>query len=170
MTTSPIQHPSAHLGVPAQVPGLGTTVPGRAALQTARRQRVALLRDIQNLERAIAVPARDPGWRPGVTASLGGLRGSFGAHVAVTEGPDGLYAELLDHAPRLARVVHVLIREHAALAAAMATLQRRLDLPEARIEELRGWASDLLRELSRHRQRGADLVYDAYATDIGGET
>ena len=24
--------------------------------------------------------------------------------------------------------------------------------------------------LSRHRQRGADLVFDAYQTDIGGET
>jgi hypothetical protein len=38
------------------------------------------------------------------------------------------------------------------------------------VELARGWASDLLRELSRHRQRGADLVYEAYATDIGGET
>ncbi|WP_422771495.1 hypothetical protein ACN28C_33630 [Plantactinospora sp. WMMC1484] len=31
-------------------------------------------------------------------------------------------------------------------------------------------ATDLLRELFRHRQRGADLVYEAYQPDIGGET
>ena len=88
----------------------------------------------------------------------------------VTEGPDGLYAELLDHAPRLTRQVQVLVREHAAVAATMSGLQRRIDTPDVRVEDLRTWASDLLRELSRHRQRGADLVYEAYATDIGGET
>jgi hypothetical protein len=38
------------------------------------------------------------------------------------------------------------------------------------MQVLRGWTSDLLHELSRHRQRGADLVYEAYETDIGGET
>jgi hypothetical protein len=37
-------------------------------------------------------------------------------------------------------------------------------------DDMRGWGSNLLRDLSRHRQRGADLVYEAYATDIGGET
>ena len=90
----------------------------------------------------------------------------------VTEGPeDGLYAELLDHAPRLARQVQVLIREHAAIAATMSALQRR-----DRHCRTYGWRSsargpvELLRELSRHRQRGADLVYEAYETDIGGET
>ena len=87
----------------------------------------------------------------------------------VTEGPDGLYAELLDHAPRLARQVQVLIREHAAIAAPCPASSAG-STPDVRVEDLRTWASDLLRELSRHRQRGADLVYEAYATDIGGET
>ena len=38
-----------------------------------------------------------------------------------------------------------------------------------------GWAEDLrveltalLAALARHRQRGADLVYEAYAVDLGG--
>ena len=140
------------------------------SLWTARRHRAALVREIQFFEQAIAAPAGDPGWRQRVAARLGGLRGAFAGHMGVTEGPDGLYAELLDHAPRLARRVHVLIREHVVMAATMAALQRRVDLPETTVEELRGWASDLLRVLSRHRQRGADLVYEAYQMDIGGET
>jgi hypothetical protein len=141
-----------------------------ASLAVARRHRVALLHRIQSFERAVAAPAGDPGWRPRVSSRLHGLRGAFGEHIVVTEGPEGLYAELLDHAPRLARCVHVLVREHAALANAMSALQRRVDHPEPTVAELRAWSSDLLRELSRHRQRGADLVYEAYATDIGGET
>ena len=151
-----------------QVPG--STTPDGGSLRVARQHRAALLRDIHLFEQAIAAPVADPGWRQRVGARLGGLHTAFAEHVVVTEGPNGLYTELLDHAPRLARGVHVLIREHGAVAAALSALQRRVELPEATAEEVRGWASDLLRELSRHRQRGADLVYQAYQTDIGGET
>ncbi|MBF9129304.1 hypothetical protein I0C86_10015 [Plantactinospora sp. S1510] len=141
-----------------------------ASLRAARRRRAALLGEIHLLEQALAAPARDPWWRNRVGDRLGGLRGAFTEHMVVTEGPEGLYAELLDHAPRLTRGVHALIREHAAVEATMAALQRRVDLPEIAVSELRDWTTDLLRELSRHRQRGADLVYEAYQTDIGGET
>jgi hypothetical protein len=159
MTTDPTQQPAGAVRA-ADV----------ASLEVARRHRATLLRDIRCFERALAEPDRNPGWRRQVAARLAALRRAFAVHTVVTEGPEGLYAELLDHAPRLARGVQVLIREHVALAGALAALQRRLDVPETGVEELRGWASSLLRELSRHRQRGADLVYEAYSTDIGGET
>lgn len=139
-----------------------------ASLAAARRHRAELLQVIQAFEIAIAVPARDPGWRHRVHERLLALRDAFGEHVVVTEGPDGLYAELLEHSPRLMRSVHGLVREHAAILGAIEGLTARV--ASADIERLRGWSSDLLRELARHRQRGADLVYEAYATDIGGET
>jgi hypothetical protein len=159
MATGPTQHPAPAPSIPDGLP-----------LRVARQHRAALLRDIHLFEQAIAAPVGDPDWRQRVGTRLGGLRAGFAEHVVVTEGPDGLYAELLDHAPRLARGVHVLIREHGAVAATLSALQRRVALPEATVDELRGWASDLLREMSRHRQRGADLVYQAYQMDIGGET
>jgi hypothetical protein len=140
------------------------------ALAAARRQRAELLQSIHLFERALAVPAGDPSWRELVGARLAGLRDAVTEHVVVTEGPDGLYSELLDHAPRLCRGVDILTREHAAIVAAVDALCARLRVAALPVEQLRGWASDLLRELSRHRQRGADLVYEAYATDIGGET
>ncbi|WP_203700308.1 hypothetical protein [Asanoa iriomotensis] len=136
----------------------------------ARRHRAALLREIQMFEHAIASPSAEPGWRERMSNRLRALRGAFAEHIVVTEGEDGLYAELLEHAPRLHRRVQVLTREHAVIAVSMSALQRRADLPGARIEELRGCGGEILRALSRHRQRGADLVYDAYETDIGGET
>lgn len=141
-----------------------------ASLAVARRHRSALLSHIQSFERSLAAPSGDPGWCARVSARLHDVCEAFTEHIVVTEGPDGLYAEILDHAPRLARGVSVLIREHAAIVAAMSALQTRVGAPVPPVDELRGWGSDLLRELSRHRQRGADLVFEAYQTDIGGET
>ncbi|MEQ4304935.1 hypothetical protein ABNF97_26725 [Plantactinospora sp. B6F1] len=168
MPTDPNQH-QLSIPVPFSRPSPAAATES-ATLRMVRCRRAVLLGETHILERAIVAPIRDPEWRPRVRSSLGGLRGAFAEHMRSTEGPDGLYAELLDHAPRLARGVHVLIREHAAVVAAMAALQRRVDLPEISVTELRSRATDLLRELSRHRQRGADLVYEAYQTDIGGET
>jgi hypothetical protein len=139
-------------------------------MSTSPVQHPALLRDIHLLERALAAPAAEPGWRHRICLRLQDLRCAFAEHMRVTAGPDGHYLELLDHAPRLAHGIQVLIHEHTAIAATMSALQRRTEAPEVTAEELRGGAGHLLRELSRHRQRGADLVYQAYQTDIGGET
>jgi hypothetical protein len=145
-------------------------VAGPAALAMAKRHRVELQEAIQRFGRALAVPTSEPTWRERVSERLEMLRAAVTEHVVVTEGPDGLYAELLDHAPRLARSVYILVREHAAVVVAADALSARLDEPAIATEQIRGWATDLLRELHRHRQRGADLVYEAFANDIGGET
>lgn len=141
---------------------------GAGPLATARRRRAELLATIQTFEAALAVPAGDPTWRERVADRLRLLADAIGEHVVVTEGPDGLYAELLEHAPRLVHGAQSLVREHAALLATVEALRSRV--LTADIDRLRRWSSDLLRELARHRQHGADLVYEAYATDIGGET
>lgn len=159
-------NPVAHGRVAASDP----VPPDEPALAAARRQRAELLQTIHAFEQALAVPAGNPRWYEQVATRLAGLRDAVTEHVVVTEGPDGLYNELLEHSPRLCRGVTILIREHAALVAAVDALCQRLEDPSAAVEQVRSWASDLLRELSRHRQRGADLVYEAYATDIGGET
>jgi hypothetical protein len=141
-----------------------TTMP----LSTVRRHRAELLETMHAVERALAAPAAEPGWRPAVTARLGALQSAFAEHMRLTEGAEGLYAELLEHSPRLAYRVRGLVREHAALAVGIDAVCTRMG--SAAPDDMRGWASNLLRDLSRHRQRGADLVYEAYATDIGGET
>lgn len=155
---------------PLQPAGPRMSLADAVSLQVARRHRVTLLRSIQAFEQGLATPAGEPGWREKSSKRLLDLRGAFAEHIVVTEGPEGLYAELLEHAPRLSRAVQVLVREHAAIATALAGLQQRIDHPDVSVDDVRAWASDLLRELSRHRQRGADVVYEAYETDIGGET
>jgi hypothetical protein len=148
--------------------GLPSTETATSSLDVARRQRAQLLAMIQRVERALAAPAGEPGWRGGVLTRLAALREAFAEHIAVTEGHDGLYAELLATAPRLAHGVDGLVRDHGRLRHAIDAVWVRA--PGARPQELRAWAGDLLRDLSRHRQRGADLVYEAYQTVIGGET
>jgi hypothetical protein len=133
----------------------------------ALRHRAELLAAIQGFQCALATPWADPGWRRGMAAELSHLRAAFVTHMELTEGSDGLYAEVLVDAPRLVRQVTNLGREHATMSVALEGLARRID---AAPERVWGWGSDLLRDLSRHRQRGADLVYAAYITDIGGET
>lgn len=136
----------------------------------ARWHRAALVPTIDLFERVLVEPAPAETLRGRLGAGLQALRRSFVDHVVVTEGPDGLYAELLDHAPRLAPGVGVLVNEHARVVAAIDALAGRVRAPDADLDELRHRSGRLLRRLCRHRQRGADLVYEAYDTDIGGET
>jgi hypothetical protein len=148
-----------------------TSAPAWPAFQAARRRRGELLRAIQRFEAAVAAPASEPGWRDRVHRRLAAVAEQLAEHVVVTEGPDGLYAELLEHAPRLDRPVAGLVAEHGALQRRVDALARWLGAPvPEEVERIRQRAGELLVALSRHRQRGADLVYEAYATDIGGET
>lgn len=138
--------------------------------QQARRRRAELLGVIHDLEQAVAAPAAGPTWREWVQRRLGRLRHQLTAHVMVTEGPDGLYAELREHAPRLDRPVADLVADHDTLLRQVEDLAGELRDPLVGEDRLREQAEQLLVHLLRHRQRGADLVYEAYATDIGGET
>jgi hypothetical protein len=141
---------------------------GRSA--AAPRHRVELLRAAEELERVIAALARDPAWLTQVARRLAALRSALTEHIVATEGSDGLYAELLGYAPRLNRGVAGLVAEHGALLVAVDALARQVHRPHVSPEIIRDAGEELLADLALHRQRGADLIYEAYATDIGGET
>jgi len=127
------------------------------------------------LERALAapVPGRAAEWVDAVGESLRQLQADFQEHIIVTEGTDGLYQDILGNAPRLAYAVQRLLNEHEEVSGALDSLVREATYmaedPE-RVGRLREQANKLLGQLVRHRQRGADLVFEAYQTDIGGET
>jgi hypothetical protein len=105
-----------------------------------------------------------------VRAALAELAHDFDDHVALTESPGGLYDLARSSAPRLATRVERLLEEHRQLRAAihgyLTVLEHcgtMADLPVFR-EEL----TVLLGRLVRHRQKGGDLVYEAYDVDLGG--
>jgi hypothetical protein len=141
--------------------------------ETARR-RADLHHSLIELEQTISRPAagRETDWAKNVLRRLQDLAHTLDEHIEVTERPNGLYAEISAKSPRLASKMQLLKDEHPEIRDATAQLAARLE--ETPIGE--GWplsqARDdlqrLLGRLVRHRQLGADLVWEAYNLDIGG--
>jgi hypothetical protein len=143
-----------------------------AELTDLRRRRAELRETMGALERALAAPAAERAviWGELVHQALVELADDFVEHIEVTEGPDGLHQAILTGAVRLANAVNALAAEHAVIADEIATLVRQTEPPVAAtdVDPTRERAMSLLGSLVRHRQRGADLIYEAYDTDIGG--
>jgi hypothetical protein len=103
-----------------------------------------------------------------VRAVLEPLRIAFAQHRAETEGATGIYADVVQDAPRLARTVDGLVAEHECIDAAMARLAL-IVIDGAEDDAVRDQANEVLDTLLRHGRRDTQLVHDAYVTDIGGE-
>jgi hypothetical protein len=152
-------------------PVVGARDPGMDAL---RRLRTELGGSMAALEHALAAPASDrqAAWAERVEAALVELSADFGEHVELTEGPDGLHDAVLAAAPRLSHSIRRLVGEHALIRGLVGDLLARVR-PQAaagEVDAIRELGTALLGRLARHRQHGADLVYQAYQVDLGGET
>ena len=67
---------------------------GQSALERVEPQRGRLAAALRDYELAVLNP--DTGWADGVGVPLGRLRAAFDEHVEFTEGPDGLFEQMLD--------------------------------------------------------------------------
>jgi hypothetical protein len=146
---------------------------GASPLEQVRHRRAGLRRTMTEVEvaTAAALDGRAEPWRVRVLTCLDDLREAWVAHVNGTEGPGGLWEQIREDAPRLDGKLRGLRREHEALSGEIDGLRK--DLAEAADDEsgladLRERSSALLLHLARHRQRGADLIYEAYQRDVGG--
>jgi len=155
-------------------------------LAEIRRRRAELLESITALEQALAAPApgRQMRWAERVYAALVELSGDFQDHVGLTEGPNGLYSRTIFSSPRLAGACERLTKDHVRLTTlieGVIALVGQADGSFAHTDPMladptlgdpdvvREQGSVLLTALVRHRQRGADLLYEAYSVDIGGQ-
>ena len=148
--------------------------PDRELLEELRRHRAELRESMSALEDALASPATadQVRWTQRVEAALAEVAGDFRAHVDITEGPSGLYLELLTTSPRLAGAVDDLTKDHLLIRGRIDDVLARVAGPDttAAVDDVRAAATVLLGRLVRHRQRGSDVVFEAYEFDIGGET
>ncbi len=152
-----------------------TEEPRPPALQEAAKRRRTLHEALVGLEVAISSPAagRIPDWTRLVTKEITGVRDAWDQHIDGTEKPGGLYEEIVGISPRLIGTVDRLRAEHPEITGAVGVLLARLEHVEIGGLE---WPLDDAREdlqrfigtVIRHRQRGADLVWEAYNVDIGG--
>jgi hypothetical protein len=144
----------------------------RDAVDAVRRRRAELRETLDALEGALAAPGSDRAvvWGERLHAAVDRLTTEFALHVEVTEGPDGLHQTILDGDLRLANQVGLLVDEHKTIAADIAGLAATSEAPvtPSDVAAVREQGTALLGRIVRHRQRGADLIYEAYATDIGG--
>lgn len=136
-----------------------------------RARRAELGESMRALDEALAVPiGLGPYWRRRVRAALTELAHDVREHIALTESEGGLYDDLRVRAPRLASRIDSLAADHAHFLAEVDRLldERDEGLTGDAVTAHREAATELVSRLTRHRQRGSDLIYEAYEVDIGG--
>lgn len=150
------------------VPGVGADLSEPVQVERARVRRVELHDAMTGLETQVARASGSDAWCDNVETALAELGAALDAHIQDVEDVDGLLARVVDEAPHLAGEAAALTEEHQQLSAAryraLATL-RQPGRPDPAVVRRR--VTTLLGRLALHRQRGAELVYDAYSVDIG---
>lgn len=147
----------------------------QAHLEAARVRRETLHEALVGLEDALTTPIGDAAqWRLRVAMAVDHAAHRLHDHVRQTEAPDGFLQRVVQDDPRMACRAERLAREHGPLQEAVERLQHALATisDEDVVEhgyEVRNQALDLMTALMRHRQRGADLIYEAYQVDIGAQ-
>lgn len=136
-----------------------------------QQRRERLLDCMAALESAIAAPApsREDVWGKGLLDQLDVLSSVFAEHVAEAEAPGAFLDRAVEEEPRLHSAGQRLRDDHPEIAAHIERLcdQVRASSGDASAPTaLRDEVMELLKKLARHRQRGADLLYEAYQVDI----
>jgi hypothetical protein len=143
---------------------------GHGRLTRATDRRRVLAEEMADLEEALARPASAEDWLDRVEAGLAELRVALDDHIGEVEGPDGLLAEIVEMAPRLSGQAEELRRQHMALLGAWlraeATVRAARREGSAARALVRRRVVGLIGRLTRHRQAGSDLVFEAYNVDI----
>jgi hypothetical protein len=127
------------------------------------------------LEFATSSPAigRIPDWTSHVVKEITAVRDAWDQHVEHTEKPEGLYEEIVTMSPRLSGTIDRLRGEHPEITEAVGEMLARLEQVEIGglpwpLDDARDDLQRLIGKVIRHRQKGADLVWEAYNVDIGG--
>lgn len=140
-------------------------------LAQVRAHRGELGESMHALEDVVALPLGMAVWGRRVRAALTELASDLRDHVDLTESPGGLYAGLSATAPRLSHGIEAQLEDHRFFIAEVERLLQARDdgITREQLGEHRDQLTALLHRLVKHRQRGSDLIYEAYEVDIGGQ-
>jgi septation ring formation regulator EzrA len=141
-----------------------------AYLEQVRAHRAELRESVAAVDDALVDLHDRDDWLQRLHTALVELAHDFTDHVDLTERPGGLYDTVRARASRLAPAVDRLSDDHVHLREEIATVIGRLEQTAAdhELEAVRDELSGLVERLVRHRQRGGELVYEAFAVDLGG--
>jgi hypothetical protein len=120
---------------------------------------------MRRLETSVARASGQEDWNEVVREALTNLDSALLQHVNEIEASDGLFSEVVEMAPQLSSHVERLRQEHDDLIAVCRTA---LDMASRGVsaEEIRRKVLVVLGRLTIHRQRGAELLFDAYDVDL----
>lgn len=137
----------------------------RAELEDVQRRRESLHAAMVALEAANSGPA-DADWSAGVLHALEVTSAVLRQHVDTVEADDGLFVKIANDAPHVMPRVETLRHEHADLLARTQSMLETCRAGSCSADDLREGVLALVTALSRHRHRGADLIYEAYQVDV----
>ena len=147
-------------------------MPTTPDLDAVRARRQSLRAAMGVFEAALAAPAvgRISGWTSGLVVALRQLDTRLKEHVAATEGPDGFHNQIVTASPRLYHEVTVLVADHERATELLDQLRRATNdaRTDGQVSGIRDLGTGMLALLAKHRQHGADLIYEAYQRDLGG--
>jgi len=141
-----------------------------AAIHRSREHRRGVRRASIDLEEVLARPIGSAGdWYGDVAVRVRALAEAFRHHVEQSEGPEGLLPQIVGAEARLVPAVEVVKREHQALLSEMSRLEAATSRSQGADEQaVRSGSLRLLHHVATHRQRGSDLIYQAYCVDVEG--
>jgi hypothetical protein len=147
--------------------------PDQEKVAAIKVRREALYQAITGLEDALTSPIGDAHkWRLRVAMAVDHAVARIAEHIKQTEADGGLLDEVMVDQPRLANRVVRMRADHEEMEKMVDALRLALagvgdDDVADRADDIRKQAVDLLGQMSRHRQRGSDLIYEAYQVDLG---
>jgi Ala-tRNA(Pro) deacylase len=147
---------------------VGEIASERPSLNAALQMRERLGTALSAIRMAAASPlGSEAHFRQRLQRALVKLAMAAEDHIAETEAPGGLLAEVEEEAPRLWRQTNRMRAEHGELLEeCFRVLEQMKGSDSSRF--IRSEVLDLVERFEAHRHRGADLVYQAFGVDIGG--
>jgi hypothetical protein len=142
--------------------------------ENTSRSHSALVEGMLRLEAALAAPApgREQEWAQRILGDLHGLVSALEAHGGSVEAEEGLYDQVADALPEMARRVTYLRDANAYLEArARLLLQEVNRVAEgegAAFMAVRSHAGELMTELRQQQSREVDLIFEVFKRDISG--
>lgn len=133
------------------------------------RRRKDLRDAMMRLEASVARSRRLPDWHQVVDDALAGVEDALRRHTTEVEAKGGLLTDIVTRAPRLAAAAESLRAEHRQLEEDIWAVRAVAGTHGVDPSQVRAEVLGLVSRLAMHRQTGADLLYDAYSVDLGGD-
>ena len=114
----------------------------------------------------VSRPGASPDWRTQLRSVLAHLEAALERHVHEVEGEDGLFEDVIRREPRMASSVNSLKEGHVVLQAACRHALDGVQDETVSVDRIRQRVNVVLMRLARHRQKGSEMLYDAYVVDI----